>query len=953
VASLTTTMLWQTPTCRCQIEYILQREGEFASCSPQTIIEQCDEHAAAESAEALEAMVGGENEKLAKVSATISRIINHERGPTNGDTDTGLVGWRFSEDRANLEVRVKVPTGESGDELRDALDDLAGSGIEIEYDDLTDEPWVNGVREERTVRPEARPEERRVLQGARQFYSDRHSALHQEWTTYFSCIGNGNLNRVHTEQLSEDFGPDAAWKATKHFLDFTGEIDRFRVWVDGNNREKFVIRNLRINDADTPQWVHIPPYRMGVFTCTGGPAFLEEENGSDVGGYEISEAIEGAGGDAPNYVGHVGLRMTTCEILPDIGLRTMFSARVPAFIEDGDVPPPAFMSYPLAGSLVHYRSEITKEESSTLDESEMPLTALIRAAGRLTSMFAAWEPTERSALVGLRQNQEPDSDWDVPPFPNIPIAAAEAPFLDFKFHVNDEDTADIAHDDIMAYVGIDKPVGAGATTLYGVGINWKARAGVRVVDHVVQQDWVDSFDNSDGLRAAKWEFCAVEGEGDDAEFVREWFACPIGSFHPRTRKEVEGMPLAWDDVEVSTSFNRGISRIRAYLDEPHGLDEDKGLGVGIAQRHGGHGDLKVTLKDPTFRVFPEVEWYENAFATDEVSAGIGMSLRFIAPLVAQTCQAHVSMVCYTVRAAFNDNRECLVRVLPDAVAVDALPCSTRFARCLRITRTDEQVFAYTEHDEDISYDGTTFLSRGGFQGSASEQGAVSGEVGNMEIRGFARTLGITLTDLFGGRFDAATVEVFLVPWGDDYGVQPVRQIASGTIGKITQEGNSFTMEALSPSAYLKQRALLEIVTPTCRFELGSTRCTVALESMRVSGSVTSVGTGSDLITRREFGDSTREEDADHYTEGLIAWVTGDNAGLESKVKVFGAGGDFVLWEALVNEIRVGDTYTAVPGCDKIASTCKNKFDNYVNFGGFEHVPGLDATSASPSGRMGE
>ena len=37
----------------------------------------------------------------------------------------------------------------------------------------------------------------------------------------------------------------------------------------------------------------------------------------------------------------------------------------------------------------------------------------------------------------------------------------------------------------------------------------------------------------------------------------------------------------------------------------------------------------------------------------------------------------------------------------------------------------------------------------------------------------------------------------------------------------------------------------------------------------------------------------------------------------------------------------------VAGCDKRAGTCRGKFDNFLNFRGFPHIPGDDWVTAYP------
>jgi hypothetical protein len=60
-------------------------------------------------------------------------------------------------------------------------------------------------------------------------------------------------------------------------------------------------------------------------------------------------------------------------------------------------------------------------------------------------------------------------------------------------------------------------------------------------------------------------------------------------------------------------------------------------------------------------------------------------------------------------------------------------------------------------------------------------------------------------------------------------------------------------------------------------------------------------------------------------------------------------GVFTLQLGMKRAIQVGDTFRAYPGCNKLKKTetetydgdCVVKFDNAVNFRGFDEVPGID------------
>ena len=48
-----------------------------------------------------------------------------------------------------------------------------------------------------------------------------------------------------------------------------------------------------------------------------------------------------------------------------------------------------------------------------------------------------------------------------------------------------------------------------------------------------------------------------------------------------------------------------------------------------------------------------------------------------------------------------------------------------------------------------------------------------------------------------------------------------------------------------------------------------------------------------------------------------------------------------LWQAMPEPIAEGDSFVVTAGCDRRFSTCRDRFDNVLNFRGFPHIPGND------------
>lgn len=284
------------------------------------------------------------------------------------------------------------------------------------------------------------------------------------------------------------------------------------------------------------------------------------------------------------------------------------------------------------------------------------------------------------------------------------------------------------------------------------------------------------------------------------------------------------------------------------------------------------------------------------------------------------------------------------------VLADTVECLTKWAQTWTITRTDGTVFAFTSLDVDLTYRGVVHKACDSLSSSASEMSASLGSVGSMELAGVISDDSIKEDELFNGLFDGAVVEAWVVPWENAGGEIPFR-ILAGTIGDIKQGLQFFSGEIITPGATMRQRPLIEVVTPGCRYLLGDARCKFDLPTLEVSGSVTSIVTANTINggSNRIFTDSTRTEDDGFYEFGEVTWTSGDNIGISIEIKDF-SNGEFKLWRQTLKPIQVGDTYTALPGCDKTGAICKSKFDNFVNFGGFPDVPGQDKLVETPDAK---
>lgn len=88
------------------------------------------------------------------------------------------------------------------------------------------------------------------------------------------------------------------------------------------------------------------------------------------------------------------------------------------------------------------------------------------------------------------------------------------------------------------------------------------------------------------------------------------------------------------------------------------------------------------------------------------------------------------------------------------------------------------------------------------------------------------------------------------------------------------------------------------------------------------------------------GNITLTVDSEYFQGGLVTWTSGKNKGLSMEVKSYSPSYVF-LAERMIMTIQPGDNYTISAGCDKRDLTCSKRYNNIVNFRGFNLVPGND------------
>src|SRR4029078_11226350 len=129
-------------------------------------------------------------------------------------------------------------------------------------------------------------------------------------------------------------------------------------------------------------------------------------------------------------------------------------------------------------------------------------------------------------------------------------------------------------------------------------------------------------------------------------------------------------------------------------------------------------------------------------------------------------------------------------IIPPALQAKLDAGVTTLARCWILTSNDGVVQGFTDHEEDIVFTGVACRAATGLTASEATQ-QLGLAVTGTEISGALADETLTEADLAAGRYDAASVDIWLVDWSE-----PSLQVKlqAGVLGEVRRAGAAFTAE---------------------------------------------------------------------------------------------------------------------------------------------------------------
>lgn len=261
--------------------------------------------------------------------------------------------------------------------------------------------------------------------------------------------------------------------------------------------------------------------------------------------------------------------------------------------------------------------------------------------------------------------------------------------------------------------------------------------------------------------------------------------------------------------------------------------------------------------------------------------------------------------------------------------------TTTMVRAWAVTRSDGVTLGFTEHDRKLAFEGIIFAPDAGLSARMLVTGSGLA-VDNSEVLGALSGEAISEADIEAGRYDGAEVRLWIVDWRDP----AMRRLRfRGTLGEIRRADGGFHAELRGLTEQLNQPRG-RVFQRGCSAVLGDAAC--GFDLARPGFSV-ELAAGDTDGQRFSFAGLDAHA-AGWFAHGRLQMLDGAARGLEGIVKddrLVNGRREVLLWTPLRAPVAPEDRLRLIAGCDRRAETCRNKFDNMINFQGFPHLPGED------------
>lgn len=249
------------------------------------------------------------------------------------------------------------------------------------------------------------------------------------------------------------------------------------------------------------------------------------------------------------------------------------------------------------------------------------------------------------------------------------------------------------------------------------------------------------------------------------------------------------------------------------------------------------------------------------------------------------------------------------------------------ATCWKIETQNKGVVGITNHTSDLIIDEIRYHSKASFTPNELKRTADLKQ-NFLSIDGMLSHDLISKEEIDSGVYDNAKINIFLV----DY-LKPEQlkvYVFSGFFGRISFDDSQYQVELYSAGDALSTK-FGDIYSSSCRAEFCDKKCKLDIKDFTFYAAVISTVNEHEIMLKLD------DKVSNDFTGGIFEYKDKNN--FTKVVEIFHHQDNlFKLKDKVDQKFSFGDRVILKLGCDKKFKTCKNSFNNIINFRGEPHVP---------------
>ena len=227
---------------------------------------------------------------------------------------------------------------------------------------------------------------------------------------------------------------------------------------------------------------------------------------------------------------------------------------------------------------------------------------------------------------------------------------------------------------------------------------------------------------------------------------------------------------------------------------------------------------------------------------------------------------------------------------------------------------------YTSSDQDQTYGGNSYEAVPIERGSVTYDSNL--EVSSLDVT-FARSQNPVTEFVVQNPVTVLWIKVTRVFVDED----EVDIVFIGQIKNVSFKGLTAKANCVGFESYLKQPIPIYRYQQLCNWEVFDSKCSKDDTAFKTTTNLTEVSNDGLTLTSPDFA----SVDSNYYTSGKI--IFGDDARM-----ITYHVGSIIKVRFRIMYLVPGSEVTVYAGCDRNIETCRDKFDNVINFGGHPHIP---------------